>query len=379
MNWVEYFLSTTVLRVCSMFFSLFPLRADKVVFASARSQKLRGNMRFIHAEMTQRWPEREYVLLLRRYSYGLLGKLSYMASLIRAQYHLATAGLFIVDNAYLPVHVRPHRKGTTVIQVWHAAGALKKFGVDIPAENRPIESRFIHKYYDWVIVGSADAVGPYASALRTDESRVIPLGIARTDFFFDEEAQAEFRKRFYRDHPELLGKRIALYAPTFRGYGKHKHLVDALDAKALRERLPEDAALVYKMHPVLSQDQTELQGFDAVLDSELGLNGVMTLADVLITDYSASIFEWALLRKPLILFAPDVEAYKKDPGFYLDYPADLPGAFAQTTEEVAALLDEYEYDAGEYRDFIARYMRLADGNSSRRFVEFIEGLETEHD
>ena len=146
MNWLEYVLSTTVLRICSVLFSLFPISDDKIVFASARSQKLRGNMRFIHAEMQRTWGEMDYVFLLRRYSYGLLGKMRYMASLIVAQYHLATARLFVVDNAYLPVHVRPHRKNTVVIQVWHAAGALKRFGVSVASDGRQAERRLCLLY-----------------------------------------------------------------------------------------------------------------------------------------------------------------------------------------------------------------------------------------
>jgi CDP-ribitol ribitolphosphotransferase len=371
MNWLEYVLSTTVLRICSVLFSLFPLRRDKVVFASARSERLRGNMRFIHAKMKRSWPEADYRFILRRYSYGLFGKLRYMVSLIGAQYQLATARLFIVDNAFLPIHIRPHRSATTVVQVWHAAGALKRFGVDVSPDERKIESRFLHKYYDWVVVGSRDAVGPYASALRTPQDRVVPLGIARTDFFFDSKAMAKQRDLFFERYPSLSDKKIVLYAPTFRGHGRHKHLIDALDATALKSRLPSGWALAYKTHPVMGGAAFDVEGFDVVIDSQLGINGVFTAVDVLVTDYSAAIFEYALLRKPLILFAPDLDRYRDDPGFYLDYPDDVIGEFAQTTGEVGDILERNEYDLSGYDEFITRYMEMADGGASDRFVEFV--------
>ena len=76
--------------------------------------------------MVERHPELDYVLLLEPYSYGLAGKLAYLVRLVRGMYYLQTAGLFVIDNAYLPVHVAPHRPATTVVQVWHAAGALKR-------------------------------------------------------------------------------------------------------------------------------------------------------------------------------------------------------------------------------------------------------------
>ena len=58
MNRLEYALSSAVLRVCLAIFSLFPIDAKKVVFASARSDRLEGNLRYICEEMEDRWPER---------------------------------------------------------------------------------------------------------------------------------------------------------------------------------------------------------------------------------------------------------------------------------------------------------------------------------
>ena len=91
-------------------------------------------------------------------------------------YHLQTAGLFVVDNAYLPVHVAPHRPTTTVVQVWHAAGALKRFGLDTRTPLAEPERTFLHRYYDAVVVGGAWSRGPYAAALRTPIERVLALG-----------------------------------------------------------------------------------------------------------------------------------------------------------------------------------------------------------
>ena len=55
------------------------------------------------------------------------------------------------------------------------------------------------------------------------------------------------------------------------------------------------------------------------------MNDWLALADVLVTDYSSSIFEWALLRRPLVLLVDDLEAYERDPGLYLDYRTDMIG------------------------------------------------------
>lgn len=371
MSRLEYVLSAIWLRACYLISSLLPVQADKVVFASARSEKLEGNLLYIHDRIVGTRPELRPVLLLERYSYTLAGKVAYFLRMVRASYHLATARYFIVDNAYLPVHVGPHRKGTTVFQVWHAGGALKEFGVDVHPPNRKVESEFIHKYYDYVVVGSRAAVPHYSSALRTPEDRVVPLGVARTDFFFDDERMAASRARIYAAHPELVDRKVVLYAPTFRGHGLEKRPSQRLDARRVRAVLPEEYALVHKAHPVFDVHLIDDSGYDAVVGSEFDINELFTITDVLITDYSSSIFEYALLRKPLVLLVDDLEQYSIDPGLYLDYRTEMIGEVALTDDEVVRLIVTDDFDLSAYDAFVARHCELDDGRASERFVEFM--------
>ena len=371
MSLLEYYLSTLWLRAFYLLSSLFPIQADKVVFASARAEKLEGNLRYVHDALVRTRPDLRPVLLLERYSYSLLGKITYFLKMVRASYHLATAHYFIVDNAYLPVHVGPHRKGTRVFQVWHAGGALKEFGVDVHPPNREVENRFIHKYYDYVIVGSEVSVAPYASALRTPQDRVLPLGVARTDFFFDAEKMADARRRIFEAHPELVGRKIVLYAPTFRGHGLDKRPSQRLDATRVRSLLPPEYALVHKAHPVFDVHLIDASGYDAIIGCEFDINELFTIVDVLITDYSSSIFEYALLRKPLILLVDDLDEYAVDPGLYLDYRSEMIGEFALTDDEVVRIIAEEDFDLSGYDAFVARHCRYDDGHASERFVEFM--------
>ena len=220
-----------------------------MVLATARVPTLDGNLLHLHRAMRARHPELRYVLLLEPYSYGLAGKLAYLVRLVRGMYHLQTARLFVTDNAYLPIHVAPHRRRTTVVQVWHAAGALKRFGLDTTVPIAEPERTFLHRYYDAVVVGGEWTRGPYAAALRTPIERVIALGSPRTDFFFDDAALAAARGRVLAAHPELAGRRVVLYAPTFRGRGIGKRAATGLDATALRAALPAGDALVLQDPP----------------------------------------------------------------------------------------------------------------------------------
>lgn len=368
MNRLEYLLASALLRIVGLLSSIRPVDPDRVVLATARVPTLDGNLAYVHAAMRELHPERRYTLLLEPYSYGLLGRLAYLARLIRGMYHLRTAGLFIVDNAYLPIHVAPHRAGTTVVQLWHAVGALKRFGVDTATPLAEPERTFLHRYYDYVVVPAEGTRAPYGAALRTPVEHVLALGAPRTDFFFDDEAMQAARERLLAAHPVLAGRTVVLCAPTFRGRGRGKYAGPGLDAARLRAALPADHALVLKTHPNLDPAATPRAGYDVVAPPASEMNDWLALADVLVTDYSSSIFEYALLRRPLVLFVPDLAEYEADPGLYLDYRTEMIGTQVVDTDGVIAAVRDRSVDAVAWDAFIDRHIGRTDGRASERFV-----------
>ncbi|MFI5254869.1 MAG: CDP-glycerol glycerophosphotransferase family protein, partial [Candidatus Limnocylindrales bacterium] len=278
-------------------------------------------------------------------------------------------GLFVVDNAYLPVHVAPHRPNTTVVQVWHAVGALKRFGLDTASPPLEPERTFLHRHYDYVIAAGEAARGPYSAALRTPLERVLALGAARTDLFFDAEAMAAARERILAAYPRLADGRVILYAPTFRGRGRTRQAAPGLDAGRLRAALPADHLLVLKSHPNLDPALTPIGGFDVVVEPGVEINELFMVSDVLITDYSSSIFEWALLRRPLVLLTGDLAEYESDPGLYLDYRTEMIGTQVPDTDGVIAAILSGRFDLTAYDAFIARHLDACDGLAADRFVD----------
>jgi len=289
--------------------------------------------------------------------------------MIRAMYHLRTASLVVVDNAWLPVHVAPHPARTTVVQVWHAVGALKRFGVDtVPPPAEP-ERSFLHRHYDWVVSSGEASREPWSRALRTPLDRVLPLGSPRTDMLVDAEKLAAARERVLQRYPAIRGRRVITYAPTFRGRGKAKRPAPGLDAARLRAALDAGDSLVLKSHPNLDARLVDRAGFDTVIDHADDMNDVLAATDILITDYSSSIFEYSLLRRPLVLLVPDLEEYRRVPGMYFDYGADMVGTQVEDTDGVIAAIRGGSFDLGPYDRFIARHLGAADGRATERFVE----------
>ena len=369
MTELEYRLTSIVLRVLGRLFDLLPGRPERVVLATARLDVLEGNLLGIHEAIRRLRPDVRPVLLLEPYGYGLWAKVRYLLRVVRGTYHVRTAGLVIVDNAYLPVHVAPHRPRTTVVQVWHASGALKRFGVDTVAPPAEPERTFLHRHYDYVIAAGEQSRVPWSRALRTPVDRVLPLGAPRTDIFFDADALAAARGRILAAHPALRDRRIVLYAPTFRGRGRDRIGALGLDGNRLRQLLPATWALVAKTHPNLDPATQPTAGFDLVGDPADDLNDWLASADVLVTDYSSAIFEWSLLRRPLVLLTDDLEVYERDPGLYLDYRTEMIGTQVRDTDAVAEAVVAGTVDTGAWDAFIARHLATCDGHASERFVE----------
>lgn len=372
MNYTEYILSNIFLHFFYYIFYLIPVNKRKITFASPRNTVLDGNIKYIYRALYKKRKDLKYVFLFEQYSYSFVGKIFYLLRLVRDVYHLATSRVLIVDNAYFPVHIIKHKKKTTVIQVWHAAGALKKFGNDAVNEGESIEDKFRHKNYDYCIMGSDFSKKHYATAFGMDEDKILVLGSARTDLFFDEETLSRVKREFYEKYPKLKDKKIILYAPTFRGRGSDAETELHLNMKKMEEELKDlGYVLLYKPHLSAKSEETEDSEFLINLDKEDILNKIMPVCDIFITDYSSAIIEYSVLRKPLILYVYDLDEYNDNPGFYQDFKKEVIGKRAYKTDQVIDIIKEGNFDFSEYDKFIDTHFKYKDGKSSERIADYI--------
>jgi CDP-ribitol ribitolphosphotransferase len=369
MTHLEYRLAAAVLRVLAALFRLLPLRPDRVTLATARLPRLDGNLLHIHDAIRRLRPALKVELALQPYGYGLASKLGYALQMVRGMYLVQTSRLIVVDNAYLPIHVAPHRAGSTVVQVWHAEGALKRFGADAARPLEEPERSFLHRHYDWVVTSGEASRAAWSKAFRTPVEHVLPLGSPRTDVFSDAAAMAAAKAGVLAAHPALARRRVILYAPTFRGRGRAKHPGAGLDASQLRAALPASDALVLKGHPNLDPSLVSTAGFDVVVEAGESLNDLLAATDILITDYSSAIFDAALLRLPLILLVGDLDAYRRDPGLYLDYGTEMIGTQVPDTAGVIEAIASSRFALDSYDAFVRHHLAPCDGNASARFVE----------
>jgi CDP-ribitol ribitolphosphotransferase len=366
-----------VLKLASWLFALLPVR-ERVVLASTHSEKLQGNLAFIHAELMRRGLSGRVVCLLHSPSVGFAGKAAMLAYGIRAEFFLATSRVFIVDDYFFPLYVAHKKSETTVIQVWHAAGAFKKVGYStlgksFGATESLVRRVAIHSNYDYCLAASTMSVPAYSEAFHQPAERfVTDIGIPRTDLFFDE-TRVNAAPRSVREHFGIpADKRIALYAPTFRGDSRFEAAYhDSLDLERMKEACGDTWVLLVRLHPFVRQGAPiphQLADFAIDASDHPDINELMLASDVLITDYSSAIFEFALLERPMIFFAPDHEAYEAERGFYFDYRTGVPGPVLSSTDEVARALVEDRFDLDRVAAFRRNAFDVADGHASERFV-----------
>ena len=161
--------------------------------------------------------------LAHRPGVGGRGRVAAAWHAVVAGYYLATSRVFIVDDYFFPIYVDPPRPGTTIVQTWHACGAFKKVGYSVLDKSFGVDEALasrvrIHSNYDVCLVASQTAAPHYAEAFRQPLERFrSDLGIPRTDVLFGEEHLARTRAAVRERYGLTDGRRVILYAPTFRG------------------------------------------------------------------------------------------------------------------------------------------------------------------
>ncbi|MBC1392413.1 CDP-glycerol glycerophosphotransferase family protein [Listeria innocua] len=295
---------------------------------------------------------------------------------IPLMFHLNTAKVVVTDNYFVELAGLKLRNGVNCIQVWHANGALKKFGwEDKAAQKRSAKDkkRFqeVYKRFTKVLVGSDEMATIFQKSFLLEESNMLKLGVPRTDYFF-KEAQLQENYQWSYEHLHLTNRIKLLYAPTFRdnelGMAKLH-----LDIAEMKQALGNEYQLILKLHPSISNDLEKLDDdFVIYVDKETPIETLLPVVDILITDYSSIPFEFALLQKPMIFFTYDLTEYDNARGLSDGFLETIPGPHVFTTTELIEVIQNNTFDLEKVRLFAEKWNKYSDGFSSERFVSFLK-------
>ena len=211
----------------------------------------------------------------------------------------------------------PMRKETVVFQLWHACGAFKKFGMStadlIFGDNRKNQERYPnYRNITYVSVSSPEIIWAYREAMNLDgtDTQVIPVGVSRTDVFYDKDFIEDAKEQVYAVCPQARDKKIILYAPTFRGRVAKAKTPDCLAIPAMKEAFGDEYVLLLKHHPLVKKRPKvpeECQDFAMDITKDLDIEQLLCVSDICISDYSSLIFEYSLFERPMIFYAYDLD------------------------------------------------------------------------
>lgn len=329
------------LKACALVFRAFPVRR-RVVFMSRQGRCGSMDFRMLEAVLRESMPEAEVADCVTDPETKDL--LKFAGNTLRQLRFSQTSSVVVVDG-YLPaVSVPAKRDGVTVIQLWHALGAIKRFGYQCldTTDGRSSDSARIlrmHKNYDYVIAGGPWAQDHLAKAFDVPAGTVLPIGLPRLDYLRAPEFAADrdaVGRRIRERYPQLSqGGANIVFAPTFRRNDPDfsaKQL--ALACQAARGF---DVNLIFSGHPLDdSSDAADLPS-NVVLASGFSTIQLLSVADALITDYSAVAYEAAAIGVPVFFHVPDIGAYRETPGLNVDPLVEYPGCSSESLVEAIGM------------------------------------------
>ena len=347
-----------------------PVVENRVTFLSDSRVDFTGNFEFIHRELEARGG----------YEIKSLLKPSIQAKrTIREQldmvYYLATSKYILLDDYYPQIYKYTMRPEIEVIQLWHATGAFKTFGFSrLGKKGGPSVRSKNHRNYTKAIVSSSQIKRHYAEAFGISENRVIATGVPRTDIFFDEAYKQAKMEELYAKYPLLKEKKVIMFAPTFRGSGqKTAHYpFHEFNIPKLYETLGDEYVIIMKLHPFIKDVPIwgdKYSDFIVDLSHEREINDLLFVSDLLITDYSSVCFEYALLNRPMIFFAYDLEEYISSRDFYYPYEAFVPGPIARTSDDLIDIIQNEKFEYKKLEEFRIKFFDHLDGKSTQRVVD----------
>ena len=346
------------------------INKQKVIFADAHHNHIPYSMEYLRRCFDgPEWDVEEFCLDYQGNSFGAV--LKSMLSFMKAY---ANAGsVFICDN-FLPVSSCNKRTETTVVQLWHAGGILKKYAYDTPDDIPAYYKGHVYKNYDITTVSAPICVPVYEQAMRLEKGTVYPIGLSRTDVFFKETYLEECRREFYGKYPEAAGKRVVLFAPTFRGKASDPYLAGGEWIMNLEQKLNshlQEGEMPYKVY---MRVHPHLDNKKKLSNIEIETNRLLPVIDLLISDVSSVIFDYVLFEKPMVLFIPDLEELESTRGFYIPL-REIPGTLVtegelleQAVRDTVNTFSEDVKMQKELHAFRETYMGACDGQATERLL-----------
>ena len=343
-------------------FKIFPIDQNKITFIVDSGESFKGNLDYIKREFEKRGAF--------EFNFFYKDKLS-----IGAFKELATSKFIFLNDNFFPMAFMNFKSESVVTQLWHAPGAFKKFGGSVSSDEDRLMLSKISKNTDYLITSSKNIEDFYSEAFQISKDKIKPLGLPRADYYFENHNINDLKRDFFNKYGIDSDKKIVLYAPTFRDEEKYNNVFNYLDLDKFNESLGDEYILALRLHPKIkdfysgniSTEGKYIDCSDYSSEQEL-----LLISDILITDYSSIMIEFAMLNKPVVFFTYDFDSYlNKERGFYFDFKNTVPGPIVYDSNQLIDIVKSKNFNEKKLSEFVITQFDEINGAASKRVVDFL--------
>jgi len=372
-----------IMNVLYNLFKLLPLK-ERYLFESGVGVQYSDSPKAIYEELIRVKPDAECIWVYNKTSFIHPMTTKVVRRLSPEYYFCLATSKYWINNQNFP-HYITKRKKTVYLQTWHGT-PIKKMLFDLKkvyGREKGYVQRVENAKNQWsyLIAQNSYAKKHFRTAFRYD-GPILEEGYPRNDILVNNPEEELIINKIKHTYSIDPSKKIILYAPTFRDNAKVENKFESdikIDFKEFYERFGEKYILLIRMHVTVSSDieiPEEYKHSIINVSSYPDIQELYLIADILITDYSSVLFDFAVLERPMLFYAYDLEEYKNDiRGAYLDYENEVPGKIVRNQNELFDAITNIEELKMEYEDILSefkqKYAPLDDGNAAKRIVKKI--------
>ena len=349
---------------------------NKITYIRRQSNKESLDFRKIREELEAKYPEYQNVVLTKKIEQGIINKIGYCIETLKQMYHIATSKVVVLDTYCITACTLKHKRETKIVQIWHALGAIKKFGYQTIGKEQGANIKIakimcMHENYNYVLAPSRITAKFYEKAFNINEEKIIFIGLPRIDYILEE--NEEIKEEIYNEYPILRTKRNIVYVPTFRRGEKIE-----LD-EFIKKFDTEKYNLIIKLHPLdLKNYNFKNYNYEAkkgiIFEQKFKTYDLLKIASGIITDYSSLAIEASIRDIPVYFYTYDIEKYQRENGININFSEEAIGYYQTSKiEKLLELLDE-NYKHNALKEFKNKYVEVDTENVTKQLGEFIVRL-----
>ena len=346
-----------------------------VMFMSEQSTSISTNLKAVKDRMLARGMDQDYIIV-ESYRSSVTNPRQGLKSWMDMLKKMAMSDFIFLDDHAPVLDWLILDKDTTLVQLWHAGAGFKSSGYSRWGHIGCPAPYSCHRQYKYGISGSKNIAHFFSEVWGINDSQVLPPGMPRIDEFLDEAYRKKKTKELYEKYPMCKDKKVILFAPTYRGTNKANahYPYELIDFPKLYELCGDEYVVLFKMHPwVASAVPIPEQYKDRFADVGRypNINDLFYFTELLITDYSSNIFEYSLMRKPMLFFAFDEIQYSFSRGFHRPYEESAPGKVCHTFAEVLEAIAQKDFDYPKVEEYVEKHFDHIDSHASDRVIDWV--------